>query len=100
MEVEKVRISVAEIEHVAALARLKLSPEEKESLTREMDAILGHVARLAELDTAGASPTSHAVSLTNVFREDRVGETLSQEEALANAPDRVGGLFRVPKIID
>ena len=94
------RISPAEVEHVARLARLRLSPDETERMRRELDAILGYIDKLSRLDTADVPPTSHAVPLTNVMREDAPRPSFPREDMLGNAPDRSGDLFRVPRIIE
>ncbi len=94
------KITRAEVEHVARLARLELSPEEAETFTGQMDAILSYVDKLNELDTAGITPTSHAVPVENAFRADEVRPSIGIDNALANAPDRVEGFFRVPKVIE
>jgi len=94
------KITQQEVEHVAKLARLALSPAEIVTFTGQMDAILAYVEKLNELDTAGITPTSHAVPVENAFREDRVRPSIGVENALANAPDRVEGFFRVPKVIE
>ena len=89
-----------EVEHVARLARLELSPEERERMREQLDRILGYIDKLRQLDTTGVEPTSHAVPMVNVFREDEQRPCLSAEEMLANAPDRSGQFFRVPRIIE
>ncbi len=94
------KITKAEVEHVARLARLELSAEETETFTGQMDAILAYVEKLNELDTAGIVPTSHAVPMENAFRGDEVRPSIGTDNALANAPDRVDGFFRVPKVIE
>jgi aspartyl-tRNA(Asn)/glutamyl-tRNA(Gln) amidotransferase subunit C len=94
------KITVADVEHVARLARLELSPEEKNLFAGQMDAILGYVEKLKELDTDGIVPTSHAVPMENAFREDQVRPSIGVEKALANSPDRVDSFFRVPKVIE
>ncbi len=94
------RITRAEVEHVARLARLSLSPDEVERMRRELDAILGYIDKLRALDTADVPPTSHAVPLTNVMREDTPRPPFSTSDMLANAPDRAADLFRVPRIIE
>jgi aspartyl-tRNA(Asn)/glutamyl-tRNA(Gln) amidotransferase subunit C len=94
------KISLAEVEHVARLARLVLSPAEKERMRRELDGILGYIDKLRRLDTSGVEPTSHAVPMTNVMRADEPRPSLPREDMLANAPDPHGDLFRVPKIIE
>ena len=94
------RISPADVEHVARLARLDLSAAEKERMRTELDGILAYIDKLRALDTRDVPPTSHAVPVTNVMREDEERPSLPQEEMLANAPDRHRDLFRVPKIIE
>lgn len=94
------KITMQEVEHVARLARLELNEKEKEKMRAQLDSILSYIDKLNELDTSGIEPTSHVLPLTNVFREDEVRPSLSQEEALANAPDRHDLLFRVPKILE
>ena len=94
------RITLAEVEHVARLARLALSPEEKERMRRELDGILAYIDKLRVLDTEGVEPTSHAVPLTNVMRDDTPTPCFPLAEMLANAPERHGDFFRVPKIIE
>jgi aspartyl-tRNA(Asn)/glutamyl-tRNA(Gln) amidotransferase subunit C len=94
------RISLKDVEHVARLARLELSASEKERMRKELDGILSYIDKLRALDTSGVEPTSHAVPLTNVMRDDIEVPSLPQDEMLANAPDRHGELFRVPKIIE
>lgn len=94
------KISRAEVEHVARLARLALQPEELEALTGQMDAILGYVDKLNELDTDGIEPTSHAVPMENAFRADEVKPSIGIERALQNAPKKDGSCFEVPKVIE
>jgi len=93
-------VSREDVLHVAALARLEVAPEQVESFQRELGAILEHFQKLNELDTSNVEPTSHALALVNVFREDVPQPSLTQEEALANAPQKAFGHFRVPKVID
>ena len=92
-------ISKKDVEHVALLARLSLTEEEKEKFTKQLGQILEHASKISKLDTKEVLPTSHAVPLKNVFRKDEKGKSLSQEEALANAPKQEKGGFAVPKII-
>jgi aspartyl-tRNA(Asn)/glutamyl-tRNA(Gln) amidotransferase subunit C len=94
------KISLADVEHVARLARLELALEEKERMRRELDGILSYIGKLNAVDTEGVEPTSHAVPLTNVMREDRARPSLPAADMLANAPERSGEFFRVPKIIE
>ena len=93
-------ISREEVEQVARLARLHLSDDELERMREQLDAILAYVDKLQELDVEGVEPTSHAVPMVNVMRDDELGACLPQEAALANAPDRAGEFFRVPRIIE
>lgn len=94
------KITLKEVEHVARLARLELTAEEKERMQAQLDSILSYIDTLSELDTTAVEPTSHILPMTNVFREDTVTSSLTQEEALANAPDRHDRLFRVPRILE
>jgi aspartyl-tRNA(Asn)/glutamyl-tRNA(Gln) amidotransferase subunit C len=94
------RIQLAEVEHVARLARLSLTPEEKERMREQLDRILGYIDKLRELDTTGVEPTSHAIPMLNIMREDEIRACLPAAEALANAPDRREDFFRVPRILE
>ena len=94
------KITAAEVEHVARLARLDLSPEEKERMRSQLDAILTYIDKLRQLPTEGVEPTSHAIPIVNVMREDEVQPCFPISDMLANAPERDGDLFRVPKIIE
>ncbi len=85
-----------EVLHVARLARLELADEEIERLTVQLGAILEAVGKVAELDLSDVPPTSHPLDLINVWGEDEPYESLPLDEALANAPEREGDLFRVP----
>ena len=93
-------ISREAVEHAARLARLQLGDAELEQLRAELSGILEYVDQLARLDTAAVEPTSHAVPLVNVMRDDAVEPCLSRELMLANAPDPDGEFFRVPRIIE
>ena len=94
------KIDRIQVEHVALLARLDLHETEITTFTGQMDAILAYVEQLDELDTAGITPTAHAVPMENAFRPDAVRPSIGTESALANAPERVEGFFRVPKVIE
>lgn len=94
------RISQKDVEHVARLARLTLEPEELEAMTCQMDAILGYVDKLNELDTEGIEPTAHAVPMANAFREDVNKPSIGIERALQNAPQSGDDCFIVPKVIE
>jgi aspartyl-tRNA(Asn)/glutamyl-tRNA(Gln) amidotransferase subunit C len=93
------KIGNKEIQHVALLARLELSEEEIKQFTGQLDAILTYVDKLNELDTRGVEPTSHAIQVGNVVREDHVKESIPVQEALANAPEQDNDFFKVPRII-
>lgn len=93
-------ITRKDVEHVARLARLALSEEEITLFQGQLRRILEHAERVTSLDTEGVEPTSHAIPLSNVFREDEVGPCLAQDEALVNAPEAEEGQFRVPRIIE
>jgi aspartyl-tRNA(Asn)/glutamyl-tRNA(Gln) amidotransferase subunit C len=93
-------ISREEVAHLAHLARLAVTDAELETFAGQLDVILQSVARVGEVAADDIPPTSHSVPLTNVLREDVVTECLTQEEALAGAPDTEGGRFRVPRILD
>jgi len=94
------KITKQEVEHVAKLARLELSEQEKERLTDQLSNILTYVEKLNELDTSGVEPTSHVLDINNVMRDDVPRESLPQERALANAPEKAAGHYKVPKIIE
>ena len=94
------KITKQEVEHVAKLGRLELSEEDKNRLTDQMSNILTYVEKLNELDTTGIAPTSHVLDISNVMRDDVPQESLSQERALANAPEKAAGHYKVPKIIE
>ena len=85
-----------EVLHVARLARLDLTEEEIQRFQEQLNAILEAVGKVAELDLADVEPTAHPLELVNVWAGDEARPSLAVEEALANAPDREGGFFRVP----
>ena len=89
-----------DVEHVARLARLALTDAEIEKMREQLNGILAYIEKLNALQTEGVEPTSHAVPMVNVMRDDAPGPCLPLEEALANAPDRAGEFFRVPRIIE
>lgn len=94
------KISMAEVEHVAHLARLELTAAEKEKFTHQLNDILAFAEKLNAVDTHAIPPTSHVLDLKNVWREDEVEEWLTQDQALANAPAATEGCFQVPRIIE
>ena len=94
------KITAAEVEHVARLARLALEQKEIDALTGQMDELLGYVEKLNELDTDAIVPTAHAVPMENAFRTDEVKPSIGLEKALQNAPQAAEGCFVVPKVIE
>ena len=93
-------ITTAQVEHVAQLARLALSPHEKQRLTEQLNAILTYMEQLNEVPTEGVEPTAHVLDLVNVFRDDAVQPSLGAETALANAPETAHHFFVVPRIVE
>jgi aspartyl-tRNA(Asn)/glutamyl-tRNA(Gln) amidotransferase subunit C len=93
-----VPLSKDEVRHVAMLARLGLEPGEEEFYSEQLSSILEHIDRLQRLDTETIAPTAQVVEVSNPLREDVPRPGLTQEEALANAPAAVNGMFRVPSI--
>jgi aspartyl-tRNA(Asn)/glutamyl-tRNA(Gln) amidotransferase subunit C len=91
-----VAISRDEVLHVARLARLALSDDEADRLGAQLNAILEAVGKVSELDLADVEPTAHPLELVNVWADDDPEPSLAVEDALANAPDREAGFFRVP----
>jgi aspartyl-tRNA(Asn)/glutamyl-tRNA(Gln) amidotransferase subunit C len=89
-----------DIEHVARLARLALSDEERERLREQLGLILDHAARVQEVAAEDVPPTAHPVPQTNVFRDDEPGGCLPPEEALSGAPETEQGRFKVPRIVE
>jgi aspartyl-tRNA(Asn)/glutamyl-tRNA(Gln) amidotransferase subunit C len=96
----KKKINKALVKKVAKLSRLELTEAEVEEFTGQLSAILDYVEKMNELDTTDVEPLAHCLPISNVFREDRVGESLGTERTLANAPQRDGEFFKVPKILD
>ena len=91
-------ITIKDVEHVAKLARLELTEEEKELYTRQLGDVLKYVDQMNEVDTTNVKPMSHAIDFVNVMREDVVSYDNTKEELMANAPEEENGFFRVPKI--
>jgi len=94
------KIDAEQVRKVAKLARLALSEAEIEEFTGQLGAILGYVEKMNELDTTGVEPLAHCLPISNVFRTDEVRESLGTDKTLANAPDRDGSFFKVPKILE
>ncbi len=94
------RVEVSQVEQVAELARLRLSPEEREQVSRHLSRILTYMEELNTVETSGITGTTSVVSgETTGLREDEVHPSLSQAHALSNAPNAVDGLFQVPPIL-
>jgi aspartyl-tRNA(Asn)/glutamyl-tRNA(Gln) amidotransferase subunit C len=94
-----VSVTIKDVEHVASLAKLSFSEDEKQKLASQLNEILEYMEQLNQLDTKNVEPLSHVIELSNVFRKDELKPTLTQEEALQNAPAKTEKLFRVPKVI-
>lgn len=92
-------LSRQEVEKVALLSRLLLTPEELQSMTAELGQIVGYVDQLAEVDTADVEPMAHAVELRNVTKDDQVADSLPRNEALANAPKHDNQGYLVPAVL-
>ena len=93
------QITANDVRKVAKLARLELPDQQVELFTNQLEKILGYVAQLEEIDTQDVPPTTRAVEVVNVLREDSVQNTTIRDELLDQAPDREGNFFRVPKIL-
>jgi aspartyl-tRNA(Asn)/glutamyl-tRNA(Gln) amidotransferase subunit C len=89
-----------DVEHVARLARLSLSEEERVRMREQLRAIVRYIDALTGLSVEGVEPTAHAVALVNVMRDDQAEPCLDRDAMMANAPDRAGEFFRVPRIIE
>ncbi len=94
------KIDAQQVRKVAKLARLDLTEAEIEQFAGQLSAILEYVEKMNELDTTGVEPLAHCLPISNCFREDMVTESLGTEKTLANAPQRDGDFFKVPKILD
>ena len=95
----KMKITKDEILHVAELARLEIDEASIDKFAVQIGNILDYVDQLRQVDTSGIKPTSHALALTNAFREDAETEHLEHEASLANAPEQEDGSFVVPKVV-
>jgi aspartyl-tRNA(Asn)/glutamyl-tRNA(Gln) amidotransferase subunit C len=94
------KLSLTQVEHVADLARLALTEEEKERFREQLSSILAYAARLQQLDTRDIPPTATVLPLKNVLRDDEVQPSLPREDALANAPQVEDNCFRVPAVLE
>ena len=89
-----------DVKYVAHLARLSLTPEEEQRIGAQLGQVLDYIEKLKEVDVSGVEPTAHAFPLINVTRRDEVRPSISNEDALRNAPAHATGLFMVPKIVE
>ena len=89
-----------QVKKVAKLSRLELTSEEVEEFAGQLSAILDYMEKMNELDTDNVEPLAHCLPITNVLREDQIKESLGTDKTLANAPQRDGEFFKVPKILD
>jgi aspartyl-tRNA(Asn)/glutamyl-tRNA(Gln) amidotransferase subunit C len=94
------RMADFDVKYVAHLARLGLTAEEEQKFGAQLGQVLGYIEKLKEVDVNDVEPTAHAVPLVNVMRADEVRPSISNEEALRNAPARANGLFVVPRIVE
>lgn len=93
-------ISIQDVEHVAKLARLELTEEEKAKYAEQLGAILDYAQKLNELDTENVPPTSHVLPIANVMRDDEPRPSWPIEKVMLNAPDEEDGQFRVPAVLE
>ncbi|GEM02746.1 aspartyl-tRNA(Asn)/glutamyl-tRNA(Gln) amidotransferase subunit C [Halolactibacillus halophilus] len=93
-------ISKDQVRHVAHLARLAVSEEEVDMMTKQLGDIIQYAELLNELDTTGVEPTTHVLDLKNVMRKDEPRKWITREDALKNAPDQKDGQFKVPTILE
>ena len=89
-----------DVKYVAHLARLHLTPAEEQKFGAQLGQVLGYIEKLKEVDVSQVEPTAHAVPLINVTRADAVRPSITNEDALRNAPAKANGLFLVPKIVE
>jgi len=92
-------ITREDVEHIGWLASIKIDDEEKDKLVEHFNSILEYFHQLDEVETEGVEPTYRVVDLANIFRDDAAGASLSQEQALENAPRRENGYFKSPRIV-
>jgi aspartyl-tRNA(Asn)/glutamyl-tRNA(Gln) amidotransferase subunit C len=93
-------LTTKEVEHVAQLARLRLAPEEIETMRVQLSNILDYIDMLKEVDVTAVPPTAQVTDLLNIMRADEVRSSLPREDVLANAPDQHDGMFRVKAIFE
>ena len=93
-------VSEIDVDKIAKLAMLRFSDEEKKQIQEDMNTVLGYISKLNELNLDDVEPVEHINDAVNIFREDKVKPSLTQEEALKNAPSKYNNFFTVPKFID
>ncbi len=91
-------ITIQDVEHVAKLARLDITEEEKVKFSKQLGDVLKYVEQMNEVDTSNVEPLSHVVDFNNVMREDEIHYDCTKEQLMMNAPDEENGFFKVPKI--
>lgn len=96
---KKRRITKKEVEHVAWLAHVDLSEEEKRIFTEQFNEILDYFEKIDDAETEDVPPTYHVLDLVNVYREDEAAESIKREDALRNAPKKEKGFFKAPRIV-
>ena len=94
------KVTKKDLENVAVLTRLRVPEDEQETYIQQMDAILTYMDNLSEVDTENVKPTTYALPMSNVLREDEVKPSLPREAALSNAPLKENGYFKVPKVLE
>lgn len=94
------KVTKEEVEHIADLVRISVSDKEVESYTEHLNAVIGYADKLGELNTDDVEPTRYGIVLENVLRTDEVTQSITQEEALRNAPDKQDGHFKVPSVME
>lgn len=94
------KISKEQVSHVAHLARLYITDEETEMMTKQLSDIISYAEQLNELDTENVKPTAHVLDMRNVMRKDEPKEWIKKEDVIKNAPDQKDGQFRVPSILE
>lgn len=97
---KKKKLSVEEVKHIAKLAKLDLNPAEISKFQKQLSNIIGFVDQLNKVDTAKALPTANVTGLSNIFRDDIVSSSLTQEQALINAKEKYKGFFKVKAILE
>ena len=94
------RLSSAEVDHITLLARLDLSPGERERAAAELSQILGYFEQLESLDTSDVEPTDHVLPVYNVLRVDEARPGLTPQAVLQNSPEQAAGMFQVPRVVE